>query len=163
MARPAVYGGKRVSVSGGPRPQPAGILAWRWGCPWTVTSLAGKLRLDGVQDTSKCNSQPLFKRPPEKRAQSLAQFLIVRVILSIAGDRSLHQKDPSPPARASRRLAQGHPEAAAPSCPLGSRLLACLVCLGVGRGPARRHQRAVWEVSLASLPPWWPVSGIQEP
>lgn len=105
------------------------------GCPWTVTLLAGKLRLDGVQETSQCNSQPLFKRPPGKRAQSLAQFLIVRVILSMAGDRSLHQKDPSRPAGASRRLAQGHPEAAVLSFPLGAMLLACVVCLGVGGQP----------------------------
>lgn len=132
------------------------------GCPWTVTPLAGKLWLDGVQETSKCDSQPLCKRPPGKRAWSLTQFLIVRVILSVVGDRSLHRKDPSLPARASRRLAQGHPAAAAPSCPLGSMLLACVVCLRVGGSPARWHHRAVWEVSLASLPPWWPVSGIQE-
>ena len=81
--------------------------------------------------TSQGSSQPLFQRPPGKRAQSLAQFLIVRVILSIAADRSLPQKDPFWPAGASRRLAQGHPEAAVLSFPLSDMLLARAVCLGV--------------------------------
>lgn len=80
----------------------------------------------GVQESSQCSPQPLFKSPPEKRAQSLAQFSIARLVFSIAWDRGLRQKDPSRPARESRGRVQGHPEAAELSS--GPRALLWVLC-----------------------------------
>lgn len=83
------------------------------GCPWTVTPLAGKLWMDGVQETLKCDSQPLCKRPPGKRAQSLTQFLIVRVILSVVGDRKFAPEGSFTASQSKQETGSGHPAAAA--------------------------------------------------
>ena len=65
MARPGFYGGTHVSVSGGPRPQPVGIPAWRWGMS-LEKPLAGKLRRDGVQERRRAAPSRCFKGPQGK-------------------------------------------------------------------------------------------------